>query len=258
MHDGNGPPCLLVHGFLSSTAHWTLNVRALARVSRPVAVDLYGHGRSPTPADPGRYSPAAYAEEFDRIRRRLGADRWLLCGSSLGAALTLRYALDRPERVIAHVFTNSNSALADRAWAERIRSEVEAEAHAIAEGGKDALARHPLHPRHVRHVPAEAKDALVADAENHDPMGIARTMLHTVPLSPLRDRVEENRVPSLLVVGEKEKRFAGHRRYAEEVMPHLDVVGLRVGHAVNLQDAAGFNAAVTAFVLRARESHPAG
>jgi hypothetical protein len=35
-------------------------------------------------------------------------------------------------------------------------------------------------------------------------------------------------------------------------MPHLSVVELDAGHAVNAQDAQGFNAAVTAFLQKWR------
>ena len=45
-----------------------------------------------------------------------------VCGQSLGATLTLRYALDHPERVLAQVFTNSTSALADSDWVAGVRA----------------------------------------------------------------------------------------------------------------------------------------
>src|SRR3954453_2438210 len=95
VHDGDGPPALLVHGMLSSRAQWLLNLDALRSVCTPVVLELWGHGRSPTPEDPGAYAPEAYGETFDAIRRDLGVDRWFLIGQSLGAALTMRYALDR-------------------------------------------------------------------------------------------------------------------------------------------------------------------
>src|SRR4051812_13544831 len=107
MHEGDGPPTLLVHGILSSRAQWLLNIEALRQVCTPVVIELWGHGRSPVPDDAAAFEPDAYEELFDAIRDDLGADRWFVIGQSLGAALTLRYALDRPERVMAHVFTNS-------------------------------------------------------------------------------------------------------------------------------------------------------
>ncbi|MBI5505747.1 MAG: alpha/beta hydrolase, partial [Deltaproteobacteria bacterium] len=98
--EGRGPFVLLVHGVLSSRAQWSPNLPALQSVARPVIVELWGHGRSPSPSDAARYDPAAYVREFEKIRETLGAQRWLVCGQSLGGALTLRYALDHPQRLI--------------------------------------------------------------------------------------------------------------------------------------------------------------
>ena len=108
VHGTAGPHLLLVHGLLSSREQWTPNLAALTQHYRPVIVELLGHGRSPSPEDPAAYRPEAIVADLERIRSALGVERWLVCGQSLGAALTLRYALRHPERVIAQVFTNSN------------------------------------------------------------------------------------------------------------------------------------------------------
>ncbi len=248
VHPGRGPHLLLVHGFLSSRAQWLLNLEALARVCQPVVVELWGHGRSPAPDEPSLYHPDAYIQQFEGLRRQLGADRWAICGQSLGAALTLRYALACPERIIAHVFTNSMSALAEEGWEERIRPLMEQQARRLLQDGHRALAEHPLNPARGSRLPTAAREALVADLALSDPKGIAYTGLYTVPQSSARGRVGQNRVPSLLAVGEREERFQEHRRYAEAHMPHLRVVGLDAGHAVNLEAAGPFNQAVIEFL----------
>ena len=247
---GNGPFLLLVHGILSSRAQWAPNLEALARVSRPVVVELWGHGRSPAPSEPAAYAPAAYVAQFEELRRRLEAERWFACGASLGAALTLRYALDHPERLLAQVLTNSSSALAEPGWAERIGPEVEASARALEEGGRAAVVAHRLNPGRTRRLPDELRRALAADAASHDPAGVARSFRHTVPASALAGRLGENRVPALLVAGRRERAFAPARRRAEAALAHLEVVEVDAGHAVNLDDPAAFDAAVTAFLAR--------
>jgi pimeloyl-ACP methyl ester carboxylesterase len=250
VHGRTGPYLLLVHGMLASRAHWLLNLDALSTACRPVVVELFGHGRSPAPADTFWYRPQGYVEQFEHLRAALGADAWLVCGQSLGAALTLRYALDYPERVRAQVFTNSLSALAEDNWAALVRPFMDAQAQQLAAEGRAALEALPMHPSRSRHMPAQVQAALVADCALHDPHGIALTGLHTVPESPVRARVAHIRLPTLLVCGERETRFAPHRRFAEATMPALEVVGLDAGHAVNIDAAAAFNAAVLAFFRR--------
>jgi 2-succinyl-6-hydroxy-2,4-cyclohexadiene-1-carboxylate synthase len=252
IHDGTGPYLLMVHGFLSSRAQWQLNLAALSQVSRPVVVELWGHGRSPSPDDPTRYHPDAYVAFFDALRQRLGVEQWMVCGQSLGAALTLRYAFTHPNRVLAHVFTNSNAGLADTEWITARRKGAWEQADAIDREGRAAVERIPVHPRHARRLPADVHQALVADAALHTPQGIARTLRYTTSVSPVRDRVGENRVPTLLVCGERERRFAGKREFVEGAMPHLKVLGTPGGHAVNIETADAFNAAAVAFIRQHR------
>jgi len=254
VHGNAGPFVLLVHGILASRAQWLGNLEALSSISRPVVVELLGHGRSPSPNDPAAYTPAAYLAEFERVREAVGADRWVVCGQSLGAALTLRYALDYPDRVTAQVFTNSNSALAEAGWAEQMRAGLDGIAERLEREGQAALDGLPMHPSRGRRLPADVRQALTADARLHDPVGVARAFRHTVPLSPVRARIATNQVPALLVVGRHERGFAPARRYAEAVMPKLTVVEADAGHAVNAEDASCFDLAVTDFLERVRDA----
>ena len=248
LHGSRGPYLLLVHGMLSSRAQWLANIPALTEYCRPVVVELFGHGRSPSPEDPAAYSPQAYVAAFEELREELGVERWLVCGQSLGAALTLRYVLDHPHRAIAHVFTNSMSALAPDGWADYVRPLMQAQAGRLEREGIAAIENHPLHPGKGSRLPAEVRDALVDDCRLHNPRGIALAGLHTVPESSVRVRVGENTVETLLIAGEREKRFRNHRLFAEEHMPHLSVACVDAGHAVNAEVADEFNRAVEAFL----------
>ncbi len=247
-HGRNGPYLLLVHGMLSSRAQWMFNLDQLATACQPVVVELMGHARSPSPDQAECYAPGHYVAEFEAIREEVGADRWFICGQSLGAALTLRYSLDHPDRVVGQVFTNSNSALADSEWARRVLPLMEAQTRRLEREGRGALDGHPLHPGRGGRLPPEARDALVADYALHSVGGIAKTGLYTVPQSSVRERAREIEVPTLLVTGERERGFAEARRYAEATIPGIKTVALDAGHAVNLEAAAEFNHAVIDFI----------
>jgi pimeloyl-ACP methyl ester carboxylesterase len=249
-HPGDGPPMLLVHGFLSSRAQWLLNLEALGRVCTPVVVELWGHGRSPSPDDEHLYTPAGYTDAFEAIRTALGVERWLVCGYSLGAGLTIGYALSHPERIIAQVFTNSISGFADDEQIDAWRASAAKSSQNIIERGLDAIERIPVHPRFARRLPEVVKAPLIADAAMIEPHGIARTLLHTNPRVSVRNRVFENSVPALLTCGSNERRFQSHRDFAATHMPELEIADLDAGHAVNIEASDAFNAAVTAFVVR--------
>ncbi len=247
-HPGNGPCLLLVHGFLMSRAQWLLNLESLAAVCRPVVVELWGHGRSPSPADQAAYAPDALIAQFDHIRRELGAAQWLLCGYSLGAGLTLRYALDRPEQTMAHVFTNSTSALADLAQQATWQEQGLASRDRFIAEGIPAIDRIAVHPRHAKHLPERVKTPLLSDAAQHTPLGIANVMAYTTPHISVRQRIHLNTRPALLIQGKRETRFNPFAEHALAHMTCLDSVELNTGHGVNMEDANGFNQALITFI----------
>lgn len=239
---------LLVHGFLTGPSQWRANLTALTEHCTPVTVSLWGHAGAPSPADLESYDPESYVAGFERIRGSLGAERWFVLGYSLGAGLTIRYALTHPERVHGHAFTNSTSAMADaeqqRAWLEG----AEASAARIRDGGRDAMERIPVHPRHARRLPPPLYEALCADAARHDPAGIAATLLRTNPRATVRERLADNVRPALLLCGARERRFRPHRDYAAARMPWLQVVDIDAGHGMNMEAPKAFNAALVRFL----------
>ncbi|MCP4751107.1 MAG: alpha/beta hydrolase [Proteobacteria bacterium] len=246
VHGTNGPFLLLVHGLLSSRGQWIPNLKALSEFCRPVVAELFGHGRSPSPKNPECYTPDSYIGEFERIRGELGAERWFVCGQSLGASLTLRYAVYHPERIPAQIFTNSRSALTDESFDEVMQmmsKRLEAE-------GRKVIDEFPLHPSMNRRMQPEIKEVLVKDAESIDVDGFSNTGLYTVARGSVRDILHRNRVPTLLIAGRFDKQFAPLLEIAEKTIPELELLVLDAGHAVNIDAPDRFNTAVKEFVSR--------
>lgn len=248
VHPGNGPFLLLVHGFLCSRAQWVPNLEPLRAVCRPVVMELYGHGRSPSPEDVSAYAPESYVAAMDAIRAELGAASWFIGGGSLGGALALRYALTRPEVVQGVIFTNSMAAFAPTDQVSQRTEEGARSAERVRMGGMDEIDRIRVHPRHARRLPREIHEALLEDARQLDTEGVANTVSHTTPRASVRDELGAVRVPALLACGRFERRFQPHRDFAAARMPGLAVVDMDAGHAVNMQAAGQFNRAVIDFL----------
>ncbi len=257
VHDGQGPPLLLVHGMLASRAQWLLNLPAFSTFATPVTVELWGHHLSPSPSDPDAYKPATYSRIFETIRKNLGVDEWFVGGCSLGAALTMRYSLEYPNRILGQFLTNSSSAFADEDTCRTWRENSSGSYARIIQGGTKAVNRIPVHPRHAKRLPEEVKQALLVDAESHTVEGIAATMRWTSPFASVRANLAQLKVPSMLLCGSFERRFRPLRTYAESAMPSLVVHDLPAGHAVNMEAADTFNAHVSTFVsdLTTKSTH---
>ncbi|MBN1665142.1 MAG: alpha/beta hydrolase [Deltaproteobacteria bacterium] len=250
VHGKNGPHILLLHGFLSSRAQWIPNIASLSQTARLVIVELLGHGRSPAPDRPDAYSPAGYISAFENIRKSLGISQWMLCGQSLGAGLTLRYALECPERVTAQIFTNTTSAFREIHDMEETRKGTTASAEAILQEGIDGIRKLPIHPANARRLRADVKAALVEDSKLISPLGVANTMRYTFPQLSVRQEIHKNTTPTLLISGRQEKRFTPFRNFAEANMPHLHIVEFNGGHAVNIDAADDFNGAAKDFIKK--------
>ena len=246
MHGNQGPYLLMVHGIMSSRAQWIHNLASLSTFCRPVVVELFGHGRSPSPDNPETYTPDNFVKEFEKIRKHLGAGKWFLCGQSLGASLTLRYALSHPESIKAQIFTNSRSALSDNPPEETMKMV----AQRLLEEGRGLLEHFPLNPVKSRHLPKEIKEALVRDIDHIDIKGFGQMLIHMVTKCSVSRMVQKNIVPTLLIVGRFDKQFEPLVAFARGNIPHMEMKVFDGGHAVNIDAAELFNRAVKEFMGR--------
>jgi len=250
VHDGSGPYALFVHGALGNRSYWAANLGALSAVCRPVVVELWGHGRSPSPTDPASYSPDAYVEQFELLRAELGAPAWFTVGQSMGAGLTLTYGLAHPDRVLAQVITNSNSAfVSPESWQQRHREVVTPIIARLGREGTGFLRDAPMNPASSRKLDATVRSLLDAQFDEHDAAGLAATMLHTNISLPIGERVTEISAPTLLTLGVREESFVRLLPRVRRI-PRVEVVELDAGHPVNAQLPGPWNDAVVAFLSR--------
>ncbi|MFC1862598.1 alpha/beta fold hydrolase [Thermodesulfobacteriota bacterium] len=244
VHGDRGPFLLLVHGLLTSRAQWLPNLEALMEFCRPVVVELFSHGRSPSPETPESYFPENYTIEFERVRNEIGAERWFVCGQSLGATLTLLYSIRHPVSVLAQAFTNSRSALSDMTQDSFARSV----SNRIKKVGRKVIEDFPYHPARNRRLPVHIKHAILEDINLMTIQGFRNTMVYTAQNIRVHKVLSETSVPTLMIAGRFEKLFTPFIKVAEECIPNLEVLLVDGGHAVNIDAAAQFNQAIRALI----------
>jgi len=91
-------PALCVHGLEGSSRNWTDLMDVLRPRLSCEAVDLPGFGDSP-PRPDGRYSIAALAQSVMTLIERRGRGPVHLIGNSLGGAVCVKIAANRPELI---------------------------------------------------------------------------------------------------------------------------------------------------------------
>lgn len=103
---GEGEPLFLLHGGAGNSGHWALQVPALARRYRVIAVDARGHGRSTRDDRPLGYH--LMAEDLVAVMDALGVGQAAVVGWSDGGIVALDLAVNHPERVKALVAFGAN------------------------------------------------------------------------------------------------------------------------------------------------------
>ncbi len=95
---GDGPPVALIHAGIADSRMWDDQMAPFAARHRVVRYDLRGYGRSPAVA-----GPFAHWRDLRGLLAALGLERVALVGCSIGGAVALDLALQRPELVAALV-----------------------------------------------------------------------------------------------------------------------------------------------------------
>lgn len=104
-----GTPIVLLHGFGTSGFVWREVAPRLAiRQHTVFAIDLFGHGESDRPFD-ADFGVAAQSEYIERALTALRVPHALVAGVDLGAAVALRLAATRRERVARLVLINPSA-----------------------------------------------------------------------------------------------------------------------------------------------------
>lgn len=105
---GEGPPVLLVHGFLYSSFEWAPVMAQIGAAHRALAVDLFGWGYSER--DERRlYDYVLYANQLLELMDALEIERAALIGQSMGGGTAIRFAVEHPDRVERLVLVDAAS-----------------------------------------------------------------------------------------------------------------------------------------------------
>src|SRR6266545_364082 len=97
LDSGTGPVVLFIHGILGSHRNWAQLIDRIDDNHRVIVPDLFGHGGSAKPV--GDYSLGAHAATMRDLLDRLGIERVILVGHSLGGGIAMEFSYLFPERV---------------------------------------------------------------------------------------------------------------------------------------------------------------
>ncbi len=245
--EGAAVPLLLLHAFPLNGRMFEPQLEAFSGDRRVIALDYPGFGRSPrTPAQPDmRY----YAEGVRGLLDRIGVERVVLGGVSMGGYVAFECMRAFPERVSGLVLANTRP----DPDSEEIQATRKEMALRVAGEGIGVLVELQM-------------NRLLSPATRHNDEGLVEKVrsiiLENTPdgavaaLGAMRERRDstpllgEIGVPTLVIGGEDDSISSPEVMDAmAEKIPDVRHVTLpKAGHLSNVEDQEGFNAALGEFL----------
>jgi 2-succinyl-6-hydroxy-2,4-cyclohexadiene-1-carboxylate synthase len=217
----------LLHGFTHTGASWDLVANALGERYLPDQPDIRGHG-----AASGR-EPVTLDGVIGDIEARADG-RFTLVGYSMGGRIALHVALALPECIDRLVLIGASPGIADPRERDARRTADDRLADEIESSTIEEFARRWAQTPVLGGQP----EWIERDRLSNTTAGLARALrgLGTGALPSLWDRLGELRMPVLLIVGERDRKF---RAIAEEMAAAIPDARVAVvpdaGHAVHLE-----------------------
>lgn len=118
---GKGFPVILIHGFCETHEVWSRFGKALSKDFRVLSIDLPGFGKSK--ALPEGFSVADAAKSVNQLLEKLGIERCIPIGHSLGGYVTLAMVRQKPAAFAAFGLFHS-TAYADSEERKAARNKV--------------------------------------------------------------------------------------------------------------------------------------
>jgi pimeloyl-ACP methyl ester carboxylesterase len=256
---GEGPPLVFLHCWTGNRAFYFEQVARFSRDYRCICLDFPGHGESGECDD---YSVESFGEMTVELMHRLGVERAVFAGHSLGGMVALYLALEHPEMVAGLMLLDTTSYLSQTIFQRifalaavmlgTIAYEISRTGFRHAKGlVAGVAATHPLATPQSRIITARE----CSKVSNYS---MART-LNNARRYNVTGRLGEIRVPSMIVVGTGD--LLADVRHAKVLARGLENSTITVvhgaGHMALFEKPDVVNEAIEVFLNRTYPPKPA-
>tara|TARA_B100001250_G_scaffold22995_1_gene19331 strand:+ start:994 stop:1797 length:804 start_codon:yes stop_codon:yes gene_type:complete len=248
----NTSTVLMLHGFTGS--HKAMEELSTLIPYDCVAPDLIGHGRSPCPVELSPYRIEEMVKQLDNVmgvHLRKPID---LLGYSMGARLALTYAMDRQEVINSLILIGGTAGIVsdeDRQLRSTQDSRIAAD---IEEFGLERF----VHYWENRPIFTSQKSLSLKKQEKmrrirlgHQTHGLANhlRMAGTGVMDSLWHKLENLRIPVLLIVGERDQKFIEIAESMKEKIPNSEMkIIVDAGHATHYEKPKETSDAIVQFL----------
>lgn len=240
---GDGPPLVLVHANPFDRRLWTYQVSRFSPFYKVIAVDLRGYGLSGKPDEP--FTLRDMADDVLGVCADEGIGKAIFAGVSVGSGIALLIATEEPEKASAVILVGGSSS-------------GPRDVESIVKGfeGRD-LSEYLMSIMRGYVAPGFADTPVgqwllklfVENAHTLNARCIAN-IFRARGSYDMTDRLAEMRVPALVINGAYDLSLEAGTKTARMIPGGEHVILPNTGHACCIEDPAGFDSAMIAFLRR--------
>jgi len=242
---GDGPPLVLLHGFICDSRVWRPQIDELSRDFDVIAWDAPGCGQS---SDPGEeFSMAEFADRLAGLLDNIGLSSAHLLGLSWGGTMAMEFHRRHQDRVFSLILADTYAGWTGSLGAEQAEQRL---ARCLGESEMPAEEWVPqcVPDAFSSTAPKELLDGYASIMSDFHPAGFRAMSRAVVPDS--RDILPGITVPTLLIWGDSDKRspLTAGEAMRDAIPGSRLVVIPGAGHVSNMEQPEQFNAAVREFL----------
>lgn len=245
------PKIIFLHGFIGNCQDFKSVISRLSQNYCCLAVDLPGHGKTRVTGDETGYNMSNTARALIALLDKLQIDKCYLFGYSMGGRLALYMTLYFPERFEKVVLESASPGL--RTEKERShRRQADLELSQKLENSKieEFLLEWYDRPLFQSLKNSPKFDRLLESRLENNPIELAKSLrnMGTGNQPSLWEKLAENQIPILLLVGEYDDKFKKINTEMAELCPSATLkIVPNVGHNIHFENAENFAAIVRDF-----------
>ena len=243
----DAPIIIFIHGFPLNKSMWDIQVETLKKNYRVITYDIRGHGNSHPGID--EFFIELFVNDLLRFIKKLGIEKSILCGLSLGGYIALNAVLKYPDRFDGLIL-NDTQCIADTPEIKENRCNAIIR---IKEKGVEQYADEIIKNLFAQETFTKNKNVIDAVKEmiiSTPKQSLCNTLHALAERKETCTQLHEINIPVLIMVGKEDKitPIAAARQMHELILNSKLEIIQQAGHLSNLEDPAAFNTHLVKFL----------
>ena len=244
----NKPLIIILHGFMGNVNEFDEAIKVLNEDFSYLTLDLPGHGKTQVLGSDEYYKIQPTAQAIINLLDELKIDKCYLIGYSMGGRLALYLTLHFPERFIKVVLESASPGLATEAERlERVRRDAQIArklSRSIIQTDFAAFLSNWYNQPIFGHIKNHPEyDHMIESRLQNNPHGLDKSLrfMGTGYQPSLWEKLQENKIPLLLLVGEYDKKFISINTKMAQVCKFilLKIIS-NAGHNIHFENTLAF------------------